>query len=112
MRQPKENARRCSGGLRDAIAGFRLANDTPTPPGWIYVRGDSEALDPVPFDRSIGLLVRIDCIIGPLELVRGCAHIRTIITVIHRGEEVRVRADDDPMSLARVIESRRIGGAR
>ena len=28
------------------------------------------------------------------------------------GDEVRIRADDDPMSLARVIESRRIGGAR
>jgi len=112
MRQPKENARRCSGGLRDGIAGFRLANDTPTPPGWMFVLGDSEALDPVPFDRSIGLLVRIDCIVGALELVRRCEHTRTILTVIHRGEEVRIRADDDPMSLARVIESRRIGGAR
>lgn len=112
MRQPKENARRCSGGLRDGIAGVRLAHGIPTPPGWVFVLGDSEALDPVPFDRSIGLLVRIDCIIGAIELVRGCAHIRSIITVIHRGGEVRVRADDDPMSLARVIESRRIGGAR
>ena len=112
MRQPKEKTHRCRGGLRDAIDGVRLAHDTPTPPGWMFVRGDSDAFETVPCDRSIGLLVRIDCIIGPLELVRGCAHIRTIITVIHRGDEVRVRADDDPMSLARVIESRRIGGAR
>jgi hypothetical protein len=112
MRQPKENARRCSGGLRDGIAGFRLAHGSSTPPGWMFVLGDSDALEPVPFDRSIGLLVRIDCIIGALELVRGCLHSRTIITVIHRGKEVRIRADDDPMSLARIIESRRIGGAR
>lgn len=112
MRQPKENARRCSGGLRDAIAGVRLAHGIPTPPGWVFVLGDSEALDPVPFDRSIGLLVRIDGIVGPIELVRGCARVRSIITVVHRGDEVRVRADDDPLSLWRIIEARRIGGAR
>jgi hypothetical protein len=112
MRQPKENARRCSGGLRDAIVGVRLAHDTPTPHGWMFVLGDSEALDCVPSDRSIGLLVRLDCIIGAPELVRGCAHERCVITVIHRGEEVRVRIDDHPRSVADIIELRRIGGAR
>jgi hypothetical protein len=112
VRQPNENARRGSGGLRDGIAGVRLDHGSPTPPGWLFVLGDSDALDPVPFDRSIGLLVRIDCIIGAIELVRGCAHIRSIITVMHRGDEVRVRADDDPRSLSHIIERRRIGGAR
>lgn len=112
MRQPKENARRCSGGLRDGIAGVRLAHHTPTPPGWLLVWGDSETLDPVPFERSIGLLVRIDCIIGPPELVRGCTEERCVLTVIHRGAEVRVRADEHPRSLADTIEWRRIGGAR
>ncbi len=112
MRQPKENARRCSGGLRDAIEGVRLAHGTTTPRGWMFVLGDSDALDPVPFDRSIGLLVRIDCIIGEPEPVRGCREIRSILTVIHRDGEVRVRADDDPLSLAHIIANRRIGGTR
>lgn len=112
MRQPKEKARRCSGGLHDALDGFRLAHDTPTPPGWMFVRGDSDALDPVPFDRSLGLLVRVAAIVGRPELVRGCRQVRSVITLMHRGELVRVRADDDPLSLSEVIEARRIGGGR
>ena len=112
MRQPKEKARRCRGGLRDAIDGVRLAHDTPTPPGWMFVRGDSDAFETVPCDRSIGLLVRIDCIVAGPELVGGCREVRSIIEVIHRGDVVRVRADDDPHSLMLIIESRRIGGAR
>jgi hypothetical protein len=111
MRQPKERARRCRGGLRDAIDGVRPADDTPTPPGWLFAVGDSDAFESVPFDRSMGLLVRIDCIIGQPERVRGCREVRSVIEVIHRGAEVRVRVDDDPCSLARIIESRRIGGA-
>jgi hypothetical protein len=112
MRQPKEKARRCRGGLRDAIDGVRLAHDTPTPPGWMFVCGDSGLFEAVPCDRSIGLLVRIDCIVGGPELVRGCCEVRSIIEVTHRGDVVRVRADDDPRSLMLIIESRRIGGMR
>jgi hypothetical protein len=112
MRQPKEKARRCRGGLRDAIDGVRLAHDTPTPPGWMFVLGDSDLFETVPYDRSIGLLVRIDCIVGGPELVRGCRDVRSVIEVMHRSDVVRVRADDDPCSLTHIIESRRIGGAR
>lgn len=111
MRQPKEKARRCRGGLRDAIVGVRPAHDTPTPPGWMFVLGDSDAFETAAFDRSMGLLVRIDCIIGRPERVRGCREVRSTIEVIHRGGTARVRVNDDPCSLARIIESRRIGGA-
>lgn len=112
MRQPKEKARRCSGGLRDGIAGIRLAHDTPTPPGWMFVLGDSDAFGATRRDRSIGLLLRADAIVGGPHPVRCDRGPRCIVTVAHRGELAQVRADDDADSLALIIASRRIGGAR
>lgn len=113
MRQPQRKTHRGNGGFGCHYSdGFLLAHNTPNLPGWIFVLGDSDALEPVPVDRSIPLLVRIAYIIGEPELVRGCAEVRSILTVSHRGAEVRIRADDSPQSLMHIIESRRIGGAR
>ena len=110
MRQPKENARRSSGGLRDALVGVRRSHHIPTQPGWIFVLGDSDAFKPSRHDRSIRLAVRIECIEGEPQPVLGCSRTRCISEVKHRGEVVRVRVDGDAHELAHIIVSRRIGG--
>jgi hypothetical protein len=86
MRQPNEKAHRRHGGQRDAVAGVRLAHDTPNTEGWICIEGDSNVFATSRHDRSMQLLV-------------------------HRGTMVAVRANECADDLRFIIEARRNGGA-
>lgn len=93
MPQPNEKACRGNGRRCDVSAGLRRCDSTRNPPGWICVRGDTDALPTCRRQRSALWFVRASGIVG-LRHVDGTHGPRTIIHVRHRGAEVRVSADE------------------
>ncbi len=111
MRQPNEKAHRWHGGQRDAVAGVRLAHDTPNTEGWICIEGDSNVFATSRHDRSMQLLVRVDAIADTPRAIRSKFGPRSVVHVVHRGTMVAVRANECADDLRFIIEARRNGGA-
>lgn len=98
MRQPKRKARRCRGGLRDAIVGVRPFDSSLYRCGYIAVR----SLEPVWFGRdraAAGLLMIRPCCV--IELRPRTLHGEAVceVCVTHGDGEARVFVRESAASL-------------
>ena len=111
MEHPKEKAHRSCGGPFDCCAGVRRVKSSSSALGWLLVRGESDSWATVRAKRRVWLALRLSCIVC-VEEVRGARTPRTLLTVVHRGVNVRVCVDEMFHVLLRRIVLAREGGAQ